>query len=62
VIEAVREFAFPNAADDLFIDPDAMVRMGVPPLQIEILKSISGVEFDECWDRRIAVADGAWRI
>jgi len=41
VIDAVREFAFPNAANDRFIEPEAMVRIGVPPLQIEILKSIA---------------------
>ena len=58
VIQAVREFAFPQAPDDLFREPDAMVRMGVPPLQIEILKLISGVEFEECWPRRVTLTDG----
>ena len=27
--------------------------MGNPPLRIEVLKCISGVEFDPCWDRRV---------
>lgn len=26
-----------------------MIRMGLPPLRIEILTSISGVEFDACY-------------
>ena len=26
--------------------------MGVPPLRLEILTSISGVEFDDCYARR----------
>lgn len=30
-----------------------MVRMGVPPLRIEVLQSISRVSFDGCWERRI---------
>ena len=58
VIQAVREFAFPQAPDDLFREPDAMVRMGVPHLQIEILKLISGVEFEECWPRGVTLTDG----
>lgn len=27
--------------------------MGVPPVRIEILTSISGVDFDECYEERI---------
>lgn len=27
--------------------------MGVPPIRIDIMTSIAGVEFDECWPRRI---------
>ena len=52
VIDAVRQFAFPDVPADLLDEPDAMLRMGVPPLRIEVLKSISGVEFEECWPRR----------
>jgi len=28
--------------------------MGVPPVRLEITTSISGVEFDTCYERRIA--------
>ena len=54
VLEAIREFGFPLASSDLLHEPDAMLRMGVPPLRIEILKKISGVEFEDCWLRRVA--------
>src|SRR5438105_435476 len=47
VLQAIREFAFPAAPDDLLYQDDAMVRMGVPPLRIEVLKKISGVEFED---------------
>ena len=33
--------------------PKAMLRMGNPPLRIAVLKTISEVEFDGCWDRRV---------
>jgi hypothetical protein len=59
VLQALRDFAFPAAPDDLLREDDAMVRMGLPPLRIEVLKEdevlkkISGVEFEDCWPRRV---------
>ena len=32
---------------------NGVVRMGVPPLRLEILMSISGVTFEDCYDRRL---------
>ena len=52
VVAALREFAFPAATTDLLMAPDAMLRMGVPPLRIELMKKISGVDFESCWERR----------
>ena len=39
-----------------------MVRMGQPPLRIEVLKKISGVEFEDCWLRRVMIEDDDLRI
>ncbi len=55
LVRALREFGF-NAADlspALFCQDDRIVRMGVPPLQIEICTSISGVSFSECFAARV---------
>jgi hypothetical protein len=49
---AVQQFGFPHATGELFHEPGAMVRMGVPPLRIEVLTSISGVDFAECFKKR----------
>ncbi len=36
-----------------------MFRMGYPPVRLEVLTEISGVEFDECFARRVtATLDG----
>lgn len=51
--DALREFGFHAATGDLFAQPDKIIRMGVPPLRIEVLTSISGVEFSECFARRV---------
>jgi len=51
---ALREFGFAAAGltSDLFLVPDNVVRLGVPPIRIEILTSISGVEFESCYAER----------
>lgn len=52
-------FASAGATRELFLDPRNIVRMGVPPVRIEIMNTISGVAFAECHARRIdAVIDG----
>ncbi len=55
VAAAIREFGFdvPELSPDLFLDPDAIVRMGEEPFRIELLTSISGVAFDECYAQRV---------
>lgn len=55
-VEAViRAFGF-NVAEltvDLFLKEDQVIRMGVPPVRIELLTTISGVKFDDCYAGRI---------
>jgi hypothetical protein len=58
VISALREFAFPELGDDVLAETDAMVRFGVPPFRIELLKQIRGVTFEEAWLRRQIWQDG----
>jgi hypothetical protein len=60
-VETVREFGFstPDLVPDLFLREQSVVRMGNPPARIEILTTISGVNFDECYERRVdATLDG----
>jgi hypothetical protein len=52
VAGALREFGFMQAGAETFLEPRKVVRMGVPPLRLEILTSISGVEFAGCYARR----------
>jgi hypothetical protein len=59
VAEALAEFGFPAVTPDIFEAPDRMVRMGVPPLRLEVLTAISGVDFEDCFARRgFADVDG----
>lgn len=55
IIAALKEFGFdlPELKPELFLREKQIVRMGVPPLKIEICTFISGVEFDECYRARV---------
>src|SRR5712691_4900730 len=55
VIKALAEFGLDvsELSKDLFLQPDKIVRMGVEPVRIEVMTSISGVEFDECYRERL---------
>ncbi len=47
---SLREFGFAaGLTANLFLEPNNVVRMGVPPIRIEILTSISGVQFGLCY-------------
>ena len=44
----------PSMKVEDFFNPDLIFRMGLPPNQIDILMSISGVSFDDAWKNCIA--------
>src|SRR5690349_11730485 len=54
VARAVRSFGFSQAEVALFLEPGKIVRLGVPPIRVEILTSNSGAEFTDCFSRRVA--------
>jgi hypothetical protein len=37
----------------VFLQLDKVIRMGVPPFRIEVLTSISGVDFQTCYAQRV---------
>lgn len=51
---AFREFGMPGDAitEDLFLEKDKVIRMGVPPVRIKIITGASGVDFNECYSKR----------
>jgi hypothetical protein len=46
-------FAEGAVSEQVFLSRDRVVRLGVPPLRIEVLMSISGVVFEDCYQRCI---------
>ena len=41
-----------DVTKDLFTAKDKVIRMGVPPVRIEVITTASGVDFDDCYSRR----------
>lgn len=61
LVKALREFGvdLPQLTTGMFLKSDTIVRLGVPPLRIDLATTISGVEFADCYQSRITeVIDG----
>jgi hypothetical protein len=55
VLAILKEFGFdtPDLSVEVFMKPNQIIRMGVPPVRIEILTTISGVAFEDCYPERL---------
>ncbi len=54
VLEAIKEFGFDITELSItsLLQEDKIMRMGIPPIRIEVITTISGVEFDKCYKSR----------
>jgi len=54
VYEALKEFGAPleNLTPEDFAHKGYFYQMGSPPLRVDIMMSIPGIEFDEAWEKR----------
>lgn len=55
MVTVLKEFGFdaPQLTADLFLKQNQIVRMGTPPMRVELLTTISGVHFEECYSERV---------
>lgn len=58
VWRAIEQFGAPrrNISREDFHTPDTVFQIGIAPSRVDILTSISGVEFDEAWRKRVPTA------
>lgn len=51
---AFRDFGMPEEgiSEGLFMEKNKVIRMGMPPVRLEVITSASGVEFSECYSKR----------
>jgi hypothetical protein len=54
IVTVLNEFGFdaPELTTDLFLEENKIIRMGVPPVRLEIITTISGVDFDPCYQQK----------
>jgi len=55
IVAVLEEFGFnlPDLSPELFLKEWQVIRLGVPPVRIEIATTISGVNFSECYAERL---------
>ena len=57
LLSALKQFGFAslglNAED--FLEPDQVIQLGNPPNRIDLLTSLTGVSFEECYAKRITL-------
>jgi len=55
LVAALKEFGFdvPELTAKLFLKENQIIRMGVPPVRLEITTTISGVSFEECYAKKV---------
>jgi hypothetical protein len=61
IVAVLKEFGFnlPDLSSGLFLKEKQIIRMGVPPVRIELATTISGVNFSDCFVQRVmAELDG----
>jgi hypothetical protein len=56
LMRVLSDFGFGTVglSEALFLQENKIIRMGNPPIRIEILTSISGVEFSDCYAQRVS--------
>jgi predicted nucleotidyltransferase len=62
VLAALSEFGFAEVDPEVFAKEKQVLRMGVPPLRIELLTGVSGVEFENCYSQRALVNLGGVEV
>ncbi len=64
MVEVLKAFGFdlPEVKKELFLKEEKVIRMGVPPMRLEILTSIDGVRFDTCFKNRVIADFGDFKV
>lgn len=57
VFKALKEFGAPleNMTPQDFSEEGYFYQMGIPPVRVDILMGIPGIQFDDAWERRVEV-------
>lgn len=61
IVAVLHEFGFvgPDVTTSMITERQQIIRMGFEPMRLELFTRIPGVEFDDCFPRRVLVKIGA---
>jgi hypothetical protein len=64
LLAALRAFGFPSVdlTPEMVADRRKLLEMGLPPVQIHVMSTISGVEWNEAWDDRVQAPFGTHTV
>jgi hypothetical protein len=56
-VKVLHEFGMSQGevSQELFLEKNKVIRMGFPPVRIEVITGISGVDFQNCYSRRTCI-------
>ena len=62
--KALQRFGLDTSDDQAngFSDPGCIIRMGIPPVRLELINNISGLSFKEVWDHRVSGEYGSVKV
>jgi len=57
LVKTLKEFGFSSLdlKEDDFLSPGYVVQLGQPPGRIDLLTSVTGLDFEECYESRIHI-------
>lgn len=63
MVQVYRGFGLVEGIEpSLFLNPRGILRMGVPPLRLEVTTFIDGVQFNDCYGRRLETLINGVRV
>ncbi|NER06795.1 MAG: hypothetical protein F6K17_31565 [Okeania sp. SIO3C4] len=57
IIKTLNEFGFGSLGIELkdFLSPEKVIQLGYPPSRIDLLTSVSGLDFEDCYPKRAKI-------
>lgn len=53
LVQVMQDFGLSNVTPELFLQEHQLTRIGFKPYRVEVLTTISGVQFETCYARRV---------
>jgi len=64
LVTSIRAFGFeqPDLDEKIFLDKNKIIRLGFPPFRFEVMTTVSGITFDDCYQRRLQIEDQGIKV